>query len=605
VPMSQVTRRRETHRSRALSAIRSHLCLPVSVFLLVLAGLLVSPAPARAQAPVVPDSPEIVGYLYLLDPHALDQRLPALWQAMGVEEMMPSLSGLLAGWAGDDKLRLATPQQAVLVVFLRGEDGAIRDVVVFPEAGSPNYLSSSAQKRDKEGVTDQGTSVIGSKEAVAQARKIMPALKKLREATHPADVSLYLRDGLWKGRMSAILAFLSAPDLGAIKPLLNLPEQQSTIYVPLAVAKSTPAAKAKAEVPFGLQVIGRVFQDVETIHLALESNLSPCRLTLSISPTSGTPLARLLNQPAPSPLTEILYLPEGGSLRAGASFDMDALDSLIHEAVLAAGQENSSYSPEQLEQIYDRYTRPLILKGNGSVYMNEGGMAVFTQCLNFSCAEWLRGAIRNSDFANYQTDDLLARVDRAFPSTKPKADGKPQPVAGVLEYITVVTPRAGRKDLQRIEAMLSEAPKDQPKPEINLVLRNARAEEFTIDQFFPKSQKAQNPNQPIPPDQAILSACRLGNYLVLTSRFEDMKSTLNRILRLDPLTAPLEAQKIFLDGALAYADLRLPGNKAAATNKTPPAPAAGAAPTIRPTGRAFLFTARTGDGALQITAALP
>jgi hypothetical protein len=526
---------------------------------------------------VIPESPEIAGYLYLLDPHALDRQLPALWRPLGIEGMMPNLADLLAVWTGDEKLQMATPLQPVVVVLLRDQSGEFRDVVVFPEAGSMNYLVSSARKRGKEGITEQGISLIGTREAVAQAQKILPALKKLREATHPADFSLYLRSSLWKDRIEKILAFSCAPELSRIKILLNLPEQKDTTYVPAAVPRPTPAVKPKPAIPFGLQVLGRVFRDVETIHLALETNLKPNRLTLHISAAPGTPLARLLAQPAPNPLTEVLYLPEGGSLRGGVSFDMDALDAAIHDAVFAAGKDNPAYSQEQLGQIHEQYTRPLFLKGNGALYLNEAGMALFTRSLDLACADWLRQAVRNSDFAKAQADDLLARIDRAFPSAKPKPGARNTEVRGQAELVAVLMPRAGRKDLQRIKAMLSDAPQGRPKPEIILVLRNARAEEFTIDQFFQRTSNVPPPTQPLPPEQAILSASRVGDYLVLASRYREMKSVMGRILRVDPLGSPLEAQKTFTDGAHAYADLTLPAQA--------PDKAAGK-PADKPTGMA-------------------
>jgi len=528
------------------------LCLPVC-----LCWLLAPAPPVRAQGPAIPESPEIAGYLYLLDPHALDRQLPALWRPLGIEGMMPNLADLLAVWTGDEKLQMATPLQPVVVVLLRDQSGEFRDVVVFPEAGSLNYLVSCARKRGKEGITEQGTSLIGTREAVAQAQRILPALKKLREATHPADFSLYLRSSLWKDRMEKILAFSCAPELSRIKLLLNLPEQKDA-YLPAAVPRPTPAAKPKPAIPFGLQVLGRVFQDVETIHLALETNLKPNRLTLHISAAPGTPLARLLAQPAPNPLTEVLYLPEGGSLRGGVSLDMDALDAAIHDAVFAAGKDNPAFSQEQLGQIHEHYTRPLFLKGNGALYLNEAGMALFARSLDLSCADWLRQAVLNSDFAKPQADDLLARIDRVFPSAKPKAGARNTEVRGQAELVAVLMPRAGRKDLQRIKAMLSEPPQGRPNPEIILVLRNARAEEFTIDQFFQRTPNVPPPTQPLPPEQAILSASRVGDYLVLASRYREMKSVMGRILREDPLGSPLEAQKTFTDGAHAYADLTLP-----------------------------------------------
>ena len=603
--------------------VASLLCLPVC-----LCWLLALAPTVRAQGPVIPESPEIAGYLYLLDPHALDRQLPALWRPLGIEGMIPNLADLLAVWTGDDKLRMATALQPVVVALLRDQSGEFRDVVVFPEAGSANYLLSSARKRGKEGITEQGISLIGTREAVAQARKILPALKKLREATHPADFSLYLRSSLWKDRIEKILAFSCAPELSRIKLLLNLPEQKDTTYVPAAVPKPTPAAKPKSAIPFGLQVLGRVFQDIETIHLALETNLKPNRLTLNISAAPGTPLARLLAQPAPNPLTEVLYLPEGGSLRGGASFDMDALDAAIHDAVFAAGKDNPAYSPEQLGQIHEQYTRPLFLKGNGALYLNEAGMALFTRALDLACADWLRQAVRNSDFAKPQADDLLARIDRVFPSAKPKPGARNTEVRGQAELVAVLMPRAGRKDLQRIKAMLSEAPQGRPKPEISLVLRNARAEEFTIDQFFQRTQTAPPSTQPMPPDQAILSASRVGDYLVLASRYREMKSVMGRILRVDPLGSPLEAQKTFSDGAHAYADLTLP---AQAPDKAAGKPAVmapggpggqgtggpggqgtggpggqgtgGAA--AKPQARVFQLTARVAAGSMQLTAAFP
>lgn len=595
--------------------VASLLCLPVC-----LCWLLAPAAPLRAQGPVIPESPEIAGYLYLLDPHALDRQLPALWRPLGIEGMIPNLADLLAVWTGDDKLRMATALQPVVVALLRDQSGEFRDVVVFPEAGSVNYLVSSARKRGKEGITEQGISLIGTREAVAQAQKILPALKKLREATHPADFSLYLRSTLWKDRIEKILAFSCAPELSRIKLLLNLPEQKDTTYVPAAVPKPTPAAKPKSAIPFGLQVLGRVFQDVETIHLALETNLKPNRLTLNISAAPGTPLARLLAQPAPNPLTEVLYLPEGGSLRGGASFDMDALDAAIHDAVFAAGKDNPAYSPEQLGQIHEQYTRPLFLKGNGAFYLNEAGMALFTRALDLACADWLRQAVRNSDFAKPQADDLLARIDRVFPSAKPKPGARNTEVRGQAELVAVLMPRAGRKDLQRIKAMLSEAPQGRPKPEISLVLRNARAEEFTIDQFYQRTQTATPSTQPMPPDQAILSASRVGDYLVLASRYREMKSVMGRILRVDPLGSPLEAQKTFSDGAHAYADLTLP---AQAPDKAAGKPAVmapggpgGQAPggpggqgtggaAAKPQARVFQLTARVAAGSMQLTAAFP
>jgi len=552
--------------------VASLLCLPVC-----LCWLLAPAPPVHAQGPVIPESPEIAGYLYLLDPHALDRQLPALWRPLGIEGMMPNLADLLAVWTGDEKLQMATPLQPVVVVLLRDQSGEFRDVVVFPEAGSMNYLVSSARKRGKEGITEQGISLIGTREAVAQAQKILPALKKLREATHPADFSLYLRSSLWKDRIEKILAFSCAPELSRIKILLNLPEQKDTTYVPAAVPRPTPAAKPKPAIPFGLQVLGRVFRDVETIHLALETNLKPNRLTLHISAAPGTPLARLLAQPAPNPLTEVLYLPEGGSLRGGVSFDMDALDAAIHDAVFAAGKDNPAYSQEQLGQIHEQYTRPLFLKGNGALYLNEAGMALFTRSLDLACADWLRQAVRNSDFAKAQADDLLARIDRAFPSAKPKPGARNTEVRGQAELVAVLMPRAGRKDLQRIKAMLSDAPQGRPKPEIILVLRNARAEEFTIDQFFQRTSNVPPPTQPLPPEQAILSASRVGDYLVLASRYREMKSVMGRILRVDPLGSPLEAQKTFTDGAHAYADLTLPAQA--------PDKAAGK-PADKPTGMA-------------------
>jgi hypothetical protein len=603
--------------------VASLLCLPVC-----LCWLLAPAAPIRAQGPVIPESPEIAGYLYLLDPHALDRQLPALWRPLGIEGMMPNLADLLAVWTGDEKLRMATALQPVVVALLRDQSGEFRDVVVFPEAGSVNYLVSSARKWGKEGITEQGISLIGTREAVAQAQKILPALKKLREATHPADFSLYLRSSLWKDRIEKILAFSCAPELSRIKLLLNLPEQKDTTYVPAAVPKPTPAAKPKSAIPFGLQVLGRVFQDIETIHLALETNLKPNRLTLHISAAPGTPLARLLAQPTPNPLTEVLYLPEGGSLRGGVSFDMDALDAAIHDAVFAAGKDNPAYSPEQLGQIHEQYTRPLFLKGNGAFYLNEAGMALFTRALDLSCADWLRQAVRNSDFAKAQADDLLARIDRVFPSAKPKPGARNTEVRGQAELVAVLMPRAGRKDLQRIKAMLSEAPQGRPKPEISLVLRNARAEEFTIDQFFQRTQTAPPSTQPMPPDQAILSASRVGDYLVLASRYREMKSVMGRILRVDPLGSPLEAQKTFSDGAHAYADLTLP---AQAPDKAAGKPAVmapggpggqgtggpggqgtggpggqgtgGAA--AKPQARVFRLTARVAAGSMQLTAAFP
>jgi len=622
----------------------SLLCLPVC-----LCWLLAPAPPVHAQGPVIPESPEIAGYLYLLDPHALDRQLPALWRPLGIEGMMPNLADLLAVWTGDEKLQMATPLQPVVVVLLRDQSGEFRDVVVFPEAGSMNYLVSSARKRGKEGITEQGISLIGTREAVAQAQKILPALKKLREATHPADFSLYLRSSLWKDRIEKILAFSCAPELSRIKILLNLPEQKDTTYVPAAVPRPTPAAKPKPAIPFGLQVLGRVFQDVETIHLALETNLKPNRLTLHISAAPGTPLARLLAQPAPNPLTEVLYLPEGGSLRGGVSFDMDALDAAIHDAVFAAGKDNPAYSQEQLGQIHEQYTRPLFLKGNGALYLNEAGMALFTRSLDLACADWLRQAVRNSDFAKAQADDLLARIDRAFPSAKPKPGARNTEVRGQAELVAVLMPRAGRKDLQRIKAMLSDAPQGRPKPEIILVLRNARAEEFTIDQFFQRTSNVPPPTQPLPPEQAILSASRVGDYLVLASRYREMKSVMGRILRVDPLGSPLEAQKTFTDGAHAYADLTLPAqapDKAAgkpADKPTGMAPAgpggqgaggpggqgaggaggqgaggpggqgaggpggqgAGGAAAAKPQARVFQLTARVTGGSMQFTAAFP
>jgi len=632
--------------------VASLLCLPVC-----LCWLLAPAPPVHAQGPVIPESPEIAGYLYLLDPHALDRQLPALWRPLGIEGMMPNLADLLAVWTGDEKLQMATPLQPVVVVLLRDQSGEFRDVVVFPEAGSMNYLVSSARKRGKEGITEQGISLIGTREAVAQAQKILPALKKLREATHPADFSLYLRSSLWKDRIEKILAFSCAPELSRIKILLNLPEQKDTTYVPAAVPRPTPAAKPKPAIPFGLQVLGRVFQDVETIHLALETNLKPNRLTLHISAAPGTPLARLLAQPAPNPLTEVLYLPEGGSLRGGVSFDMDALDAAIHDAVFAAGKDNPAYSQEQLGQIHEQYTRPLFLKGNGALYLNEAGMALFTRSLDLACADWLRQAVRNSDFAKAQADDLLARIDRAFPSAKPKPGARNTEVRGQAELVAVLMPRAGRKDLQRIKAMLSDAPQGRPKPEIILVLRNARAEEFTIDQFFQRTSNVPPPTQPLPPEQAILSASRVGDYLVLASRYREMKSVMGRILRVDPLGSPLEAQKTFTDGAHAYADLTLPAqapDKAAgkpADKPTGMAPAgpggqgaggpggqgaggpggqgaggaggqgaggpggqgaggpggqgAGGAAAAKPQARVFQLTARVTGGSMQFTAAFP
>jgi len=613
--------------------LASLLCLPLCLCWLL------APAPSvRAQGPVIPESPEIAGYLYLLDPHALDRQLPALWRPLGIEGMMPNLADLLAVWTGDEKLQMATPLQPVVVVLLRDQSGEFRDVVVFPEAGSLNYLVSSARNRGKEGITEQGISLIGTREAVAQAQKILPALKKLREATHPADFSLYLRSSLWKDRIEKILAFSCAPELTRIKLLLNLPEQKDTTYVPAAVPRPTPAARPKPAIPFGLLVLGRVFQDVETIHLALETNLKPNRLTLHIAAAPATPLARLLAQPAPNPLTEVLYLPEGGSLRGGVSFDMDALDAAVHDAVFAAGKNNPSYSQEQLGQIHEQYTRPLFLKGNGAFYLNEAGMALFTRFLDLACADWLRQAVRNSDFAKAQADDLLARIDRAFPSAKPRAGATSTEVRGQAELVAVLMPRAGRKDLQRIKAMLSEAPQGRPNPEIILVLRNARAEEFTIDQFFQRTPNVPPPTQLLPPEQAILSASRVGDYLVLASRYREMKSVMGRILRVDPLGSPIEAQKTFADGAHAYADLKLPAqtpDKAAsrpvgtapggpggqgaggAGGQAPGGPggqapggpggqgAGGGGAAAKPQARVFQLTARVADGSMQLTAAFP
>ena len=613
------------------------LCLPVC-----LCWLLAPAPPVRAQGPAIPESPEIAGYLYLLDPHALDRQLPALWRPLGIEGMMPNLADLLAVWTGDEKLQMATPLQPVVVVLLRDQSGEFRDVVVFPEAGSLNYLVSCARKRGKEGITEQGTSLIGTREAVAQAQRILPALKKLREATHPADFSLYLRSSLWKDRIEKILAFSCAPELSRIKLLLNLPEQKDA-YLPAAVPRPTPAAKPKPAIPFGLQVLGRVFQDVETIHLALETNLKPNRLTLHISAAPGTPLARLLAQPAPNPLTEVLYLPEGGSLRGGVSLDMDALDAAIHDAVFAAGKDNPAFSQEQLGQIHEQYTRPLFLKGNGALYLNEAGMALFARSLDLSCADWLRQAVLNSDFAKPQADDLLARIDRVFPSAKPKAGARNTEVRGQAELVAVLMPRAGRKDLQRIKAMLSEPPQGRPNPEIILVLRNARAEEFTIDQFFQRTPNVPPPTQPLPPEQAILSASRVGDYLVLASRYREMKSVMGRILREDPLGSPLEAQKTFTDGAHAYADLTLPAqtpDKAAGKpaamapggpggqapggpgGQAPGGPGGqapgdpgrqgaggaggqGAGGAAKPQARVFQLTARVTGGSMQFTAAFP
>jgi len=602
--------------------LASLLCLP-----LCLCWLLAPAPPVRAQGPVIPESPEIAGYLYLLDPHALDRQLPALWRPLGIEGMMPNLADLLAVWTGDEKLQMATPLQPVVVVLLRDQSGEFRDVVVFPEAGSLNYLVSSARNRGKEGITEQGISLIGTREAVAQAQKILPALKKLREATHPADFSLYLRSSLWKDRIEKILAFSCAPELTRIKLLLNLPEQKDTTYVPAAVPRPTPAARPKPAIPFGLLVLGRVFQDVETIHLALETNLKPNRLTLHIAAAPATPLARLLAQPAPNPLTEVLYLPEGGSLRGGVSFDMDALDAAVHDAVFAAGKNNPSYSQEQLGQIHEQYTRPLFLKGNGAFYLNEAGMALFTRFLDLACADWLRQAVRNSDFAKAQADDLLARIDRAFPSAKPRAGATSTEVRGQAELVAVLMPRAGRKDLQRIKAMLSEAPQGRPNPEIILVLRNARAEEFTIDQFFQRTPNVPPPTQLLPPEQAILSASRVGDYLVLASRYREMKSVMGRILRVDPLGSPIEAQKTFADGAHAYADLKLPaqtpdkaasrpvgtaaggpgGQGAGGPGGQAPGGPGGQAPgaAAKPQARVFQLTARVAGGSMQITAAFP
>jgi hypothetical protein len=368
-----------------------------------------------------------------------------------------------------------------------------------------------------------------------------------------------------------------------------------------------------------LQVLGRIFQDVETIHLALETNLKPNRLTLHISAAPGTPLARLLAQPAPNPLTEVLYLPEGGSLRGGVSLDMDALDAAIHDAVFAAGKDNPAFSQEQLGQIHEQYTRPLFLKGNGALYLNEAGMALFARSLGLSCADWLRQAVLNSDFAKPQADDLLARIDRVFPSAKPKAGARNTEVRGQAELVAVLMPRAGRKDLQRIKAMLSEPPQGRPNPEIILVLRNARAEEFTIDQFFQRTPNVPPPTQPLPPEQAILSASRVGDYLVLASRYREMKSVMGRILREDPLGSPLEAQKTFTDGAHAYADLTLPaqtpdkaaGKPAAMAPGGPggqaPGSPGGQAPgaAAKPQARVFQLTARVAGGSMQLTAAFP
>lgn len=412
---------------------------------------------------------------------------------------------------GDSKKQLLLPGQPFYFVLLQDAASNLHPLYLFPENTSKDTLAVIVQRAnpDQQSEIADGMSMVTDTEAALQlARANLPTLKALFQSVQPADVSIVLTRPLWRNRITPLLKSLAA------------------VCAPASNPASVPLLLAAA-----------LLKDVEYIHLAVDPERTPRRLSVVVQAAGNTALSSFFSQPSGADNPLVGFVPADGGLRVSLAMDGPLSESLLRGA-LDTLADSGAVDAGTIDLWRQRAARVAVYKGNAAFSLGESAVPFQIDQVLTSASSLAAPLVSNMLKPSTAT---LAPVE--IPSGTPRV------------RIVLATPDTD-KILAQCQAFLDDPdPKSKaPAPKSLLLPGNATQEKFPIHQVFTPAPGSKA--TPLPPAQAILSAVPAGQYTLVATRFDDMSGFIRRSMRLDALCAPLEAQRTFVNGAQVYADYR-------------------------------------------------
>ncbi|HBF33576.1 TPA: hypothetical protein DDW35_03325 [Candidatus Sumerlaeota bacterium] len=321
---------------------------------------------------------------------------------------------------------------------------------------------------------------------------------------------------------------LATKELLTIKSLLNTNGNApitTVFYAPLlenmgnALLKQPTTAQSIAAL-----LSAEILKEISSVQLTINPDLKPRRLDFVVQAKPNTALERFFNQPLPATNALIRNVPVDGPLRASFSFDATLLAAVLQSGLAAV-------DPTQAAPLKERINTLFFTKGAAAFVLRDNS------CTLLSVPE-----------SKIVGEQLIKQLSyNGLLSTTTQLSSTSLPVI-TPSFVAVVGKQDALDLMPRAQAILA-----QDKQSLLLLPANATVEKFPIQQLFRTDQKPTS----LPAEQAVMSVCLAGDQAVVASRYEDAATFVRRVVLLDAAAPPLEAQKVFVDGAHLYLDYAL------------------------------------------------
>lgn len=503
----------------------------ISMTAAVLIFLCAGGRPGRAQAPVIPDSPEIAGYVHFTDLKGFAGGMDKVAQGVFPPEYASRSIGSIFG-----DPNLGNPTQSVVRngqpaawLWIRNAgaqtDPKFLSLIVLPVTSDPGYLAICAQRLQMQIKTQTGEyNLLGSTRALELAQNLLPSIKALYGAKHPPLMSAYFSKPFIASRIESAKADLAAMISGKTASGLR-----------------PPASASLQPVQFWLAGLGRLVEQLDMLNGVVRPSDDALSVILNVSALPGTPLETFCKEvERKDPKTTFNpmagFLPANGVFRGCVDLGDKGFPVLMKKLATQAASD-VKMAPTEQTQMMKSLDAILLFKGRCALQMTD--LKSFTAIVTPVDPDTILEKIR-----------LLIQGDRNLNGLLKTAGMKNNPAAPTPAQAGASPPSlGGSSPSAATSSSLVTLEKGDPRENV---------ESFSIDRFLIKGTEGGMGAASLS-DQMLLTSSLVGDYLVVSPQMDETKAAMNRILLLKPTTPPLESQKIFLEGGFLYGDGWLPG----------------------------------------------
>ena len=487
------------------------------LLLLVWISASASAQPALTVPSMSGANPIIEGYVHFSDIHGTFARIGQWLQPSGVPFNPIPMKMIIGSTFGDSNLGMVPPTKPLTYIWLKTNPEMY--IVVLDKVSDTFGLDASARAVKRKAVTfdAENISIIAPEPAFAQINPIVKDIKAIHQSNQAA-ITCYFDKGSLSGVTQA-MDFLANPSaLTGGSP--NSPG-----------APGMPQTQAD---PDTLNLIGQLCLEIDSLQLQIGFQEDALTATSNITPKAGTPLAAFLNQPAPTDNPLGRYLATAADSRSAFSFDGRLLSAFLQQEFATVSKKQGA-DVARISKVSDYFSNIAFFTGQGAYWTSpDGNYVAIVKPIDPS------KAIDQIRLALMKYPAMVAAKAAA-------AGAKNGPVLPSVP--STRTSSASATPLIDISIATEDYPPVVPSTVPGMTTTNGA--KFLIQPFIDKNKPGADP---------VAYAAFAGEMLIVSKKREDLIATLDRILRLQDLLPPPQAQSDFVQGCNVYSDLFLAKN---------------------------------------------